>query len=75
QKFSKKRLYFWNFTLFVPLAILRIAKRNSKPQVDQMRIPKFLNSLFYLLLKIENKFIKYGIPFPFGLSIVGSCKK
>ena len=75
KRFKNLRLYYWNFILFLPIAYMRLIKRNFKPKVERIKYFKFLDNFFYLILKIENLCIKYDIPLPFGLSIVGFCEK
>jgi ubiquinone/menaquinone biosynthesis C-methylase UbiE len=65
------KIFFWNSLLFLPIAIMRILKRNSKPKVDQMNLPSWLNTIFFSLLIFDNFLIKRGLSMPVGLSIVG----
>lgn len=64
-------IFFWNSLLFIPFATMRMLKKGSKPKVDQMNLPSWLNILFFHLLKIDNLLIRRGISMPIGLSIVG----
>lgn len=73
KNFKDLKLYYWNSILFVPIAVQRIFVNSNMEY--QVNLPPFLNDIFYSLLKIENKFIKHNISFPFGLSIAGICKK
>jgi ubiquinone/menaquinone biosynthesis C-methylase UbiE len=73
--FKGLKMYYWNSFLFVPIAFIRLFKKKSKPKLDHMNLPKSINSLFYFFLRIENFLIKYEISFPFGLSVVGFCRK
>ena len=75
KKFKNLKLYYWNSLLFLPMALIRLMKRNSKPKIDHLKLPKSINSFLYFLLNIEGRFIKYEIPLPFGLSIIGFCQK
>lgn len=74
-RFKNTNLYYWNSTTFPLVAVIRLARSISKPRIDSANFPKPINSLLYFFLKIENVFIKYDIPLPFGLSITGFCKK
>ena len=73
--FRDLKLYYWNSTLFLPVAAMRLVKKNSKTEVDDVTMPKLINSLLYLLLKIETKFVKHKIPLPPGITIAGYCRK
>lgn len=70
-QFNNIKIFFWNSLLFVSMATMRLLKRKSKPRVDLMDLPPWLNTLFFNLLKIDNFLIKRGISMPIGLSIVG----
>ncbi len=67
----KLKLTFWNSVLFLPIAIVRILKKKSEARVDEGKLPGFINSLFYLLLKFDNFLISKSIYVPVGLSIAG----
>lgn len=69
-KFDSK-IFFWNSLLFALIAVIRILKRKSKPEVNQANLPSWLNKIFYKLLKIDNFLIKKKISAPIGLSLVG----
>ncbi len=69
------KVFFWNSFLFLPIAATRILNKNSKPSVDEGKLPSWLNSIFYTLLKIENFLIKKNVSMPFGVSLVGYCYK
>lgn len=65
------KIFFWNSLLFLPIAMMRILKRKSKPKVDQMNLPLWINTMFFYLLKFDNFLIKRGISMPISLSLVG----
>src|SRR3989338_710783 len=73
--FDNINISYWNFCLFIPIAAVRILKRNSQPRTDLMTPPKPVNFILHTLLKIENSFIRNGIKLPIGISIVGYCRK
>ena len=75
SNFKNKRITYWNFFLFPPIALLRLVRKNSKPQVDNPSFNPILNNAFYKLLKAENSLIRKRIKLPFGLSIAGVCEK
>ena len=67
-------LFYWNSILFLPIALLRILKKKSMG-VDNLTLPKALNFILTRTLLLENLLIIKGFKFPFGLSIVGVCRK
>lgn len=76
SSFKCIELGYWVFSLFLPVTIQRILKRKeSNPEVHFMKLPKFINSIFYSLLRVENWFIKQRIPLPVGTSIYGIYQK
>jgi len=75
RKFKDIETYYWNSFLFLPIAIIRLAKRRSDPQVDTVNIPAWLDSLFYNILIIDSWFIRKGLSMPMGLSIAGYARK
>ncbi|TSC94258.1 MAG: type 11 methyltransferase [Parcubacteria group bacterium Licking1014_1] len=75
KEFKNLKLYYWNSIMFLLIAPVRLIKRNSKPKIDRLKLPEFINSFLYFLLNIEGRCIKYEIPLPFGLSIAGFCQK
>jgi SAM-dependent methyltransferase len=63
---------FWVFSLFLPVAIERLLKRNQTiQQIHYRHLPPFLNNLFYRLLTVENWFIGQRISMPIGTTIYG----
>lgn len=87
RRYSKKKLQnlfslfktvdlnYWNSTLFIPSAVFRFCKKKSPPQVDIPKISPLVNEIFYKILKAENFLIGKKIKLPFGLSLIGTCKK
>lgn len=75
RKFNKVQLNYWNGFLFPGVAIFRIIKRSSKPSVDKLNAPKIVQDLLFAVLNSENRLLKHGISLPFGLSLIGKCKK
>jgi len=72
--FKIKKLSYWNFSLFLPMAILRIVRKGKDTLDTTMSLPYFTNELFYYILCGENLATKIGFPMPIGLSIYGICK-
>lgn len=83
NNFIVKEIVYWNFLLFSPIALFRILKRfyqkNSKKKIkyqsEAKNLPKIINKLLFLILNFENKLIKLGIKFPFGLSLYVVAQK
>ena len=70
SQFKNREAGFWACSLFLPIAIERLLKRN-KTAVYYRPLPAFINNLFYKLLRVENWFIKYRIQLPIGTTIYG----
>ena len=67
---------YWNFFSFLPITIIKILMKNEKINYEKRLVPKPVNELLLLLLKIENiLIINYGIKLPFGISILTILKK
>src|SRR3989344_2109518 len=69
QNLNINRMSFWNFCLFLPSAINKIAKRlikTAKKKDDFYSVNEKTNNMLYALLKFENKVIKSGMNFPMG---------
>lgn len=73
-----KKSGYWNFFLFIPVLIFRklnqllVSKQNI---ANDIKMPnKVTNSLFYYLIKFENKLLSYTA-FPFGISTFSIIKK
>ncbi|MEI7498025.1 MAG: class I SAM-dependent methyltransferase [Candidatus Falkowbacteria bacterium] len=78
--FNKINLYYWNFFLFLPIAIFRIIKislrkiTKGEEKSDGKNLPSLINSILYYILNLENLFYNKKL-FPFGLTIYGIAKK
>ena len=65
---------YWIFFLFFPVAFVRLAKRffarpaDKLPSSDLQAIPRRLNSLLILLVRMENGLMHWGLKFPWGVS-------
>lgn len=72
--FEIQRQGYWNFFLFLPVAAVRLAKRvfsrpaNKLPTGDLQAVPRPLNFLLLLLLRLENRLMLCGLNFPWGVS-------
>lgn len=75
NNFELLDIFYWNFILFFPTAIMRLFSKKNKPKSDAQIIPKFLNLFLFNILSFENFLIKLGLKFPLGVSIFGVAKK
>ena len=79
--FEIYKIGYWNFLLFPLEALYRIFKKilakfiNIKNQSENKTPPIIINDLLFLLLNIDNFFIKKNIHPPFGLSLYCIAKK
>ena len=69
-----ERRGYWNFFLFLPVALLRTVKRGlagKKPELpsgDLQPCAEPLNSILTGLLRLENQLLLAGLNFPWGVS-------
>lgn len=75
QQFSSVYINHWNAALFPLVALQRFAMRNAKPGVESVRLPKALNAMLYQVMKFDTFCVAHHIPLPFGISLVGWCRK
>lgn len=77
KKFNIVMMSYWNFFLFIPVALLKIIKRVCmKKTADFVTMPDVINNVLFLnILKIENYLIQKKLYFPIGVSIICICKK
>jgi SAM-dependent methyltransferase len=79
--FEIQREGYWNFFLFPPVALLRLARRlvaasAKKPPVGDIKpVPTPLNSLLIFLLRLENRLMLAGLNFPWGISAMVIARK
>lgn len=74
--FRSIELGYWMFILFIPYAIERILKRNkSNTDVQYLKLPKIVNTIFYYIMSVENWLIKKDIRLPIGTIIYGISHK
>lgn len=81
--FKDIELGYWNFFLFLPIALVRLTKkfvfifllRSTAHTTDAKPLNRWLNSILFQILNFENILIKRSIKFPFGLTIFGAGKK
>lgn len=77
NRFLIKRSSYWNFTLFIPTAIMKLFKKilNSEEKDDFIEINPAINNFLFKLMKFENEILEKGINFPFGISLFAIAKK
>jgi SAM-dependent methyltransferase len=79
--FEIQRQGYWNFFLFLPVALVRLAKRlvpgpaEKFPAGDINPVPPLLNSLLVYLLRLENRVLLAGLNFPCGVSAAVIARK
>ena len=70
--FETKRASYWNFLLFLPAALIRALQRLVPPlgrSHPDLRVPAaFVNALLAAVLFGENRLLRAGISWPWGLS-------
>jgi SAM-dependent methyltransferase len=71
---------YWNFSLFAPIAAIRILMRAfsspRRPATDQdVSMPRWLNSTLVGLLSLENTLLLHGLRFPVGVSALAIAVK
>lgn len=77
--FVTQRAAYWNFLLFPPAAVLRLAQRvlpaRERPSLE-LRLPvQPLNLLLQSVLLAENRFLRGGLDWPWGLSALVTARK
>lgn len=78
HQFVIEKSSYWNFSLFLPIysfrQISKLKPAGNKKETGDMDKPSALNSLFYNLIKLENKTLQ-KINFPFGVSTFCIARK
>lgn len=74
-KFKPLELDFWMFTLFLPISAAKLLKRkNNNPSMHNLSLPGPVNSLFCVIMDIENWLIKHRVRLPLGTTAYGIFK-
>ncbi len=79
--FDISRHSFWNFTLFFPVAAIRLMQRSIrfiKPDTTATVtvVPNLINKSLKMILQLENNCLnKFRISFPVGVSLFALCHK
>lgn len=72
------RFASYAITLLFPLmALYRLLKRRliNKKETSYVMFPRSINSLFIVLLRVETIALRFGIIFPFGMSVIVYAEK
>ncbi|MCR4280883.1 MAG: class I SAM-dependent methyltransferase, partial [Candidatus Kaiserbacteria bacterium] len=62
---------YWNMTLFIPAAIVRLLGKSGD---STLKMPRFLDTIFFAIVKAESLLIRF-FPLPFGVSLVFIARK
>jgi SAM-dependent methyltransferase len=77
--FSVDRASYWNLSLFLPVAGVRLAQRAVSPEArgaGQLHASSpLVNSILYALLRAENHLLFSSLPFPFGVSVFAIARR
>jgi ubiquinone/menaquinone biosynthesis C-methylase UbiE len=77
--FEVKTISYWNFSLLMPVAMVRLLKRlrknNHAAASDPIGLPAPVNAILTFLLRFENSMILHGLNVPIGISLVCICTK
>jgi SAM-dependent methyltransferase len=76
--FESEKATYWNFFLFLPVAIIRLFKKFHQSrydmQTDLEEMPFILNELLLGLIRVENR-ILMRFDLPIGVSVMCMCRK
>lgn len=75
KEFKLIKIGFANFFLFPLIALVRLIRKNKTEKEETVFLSDSLNSLLFYILNFENKLIKLGFRFPFGLNIYAIFRK
>jgi len=78
--FNNVNASYRNSILFFPIALIRLLKKRLyqktlNPSSDTKPLVGWLNRALTVIIRFENKLLKAGLDFPFGLSLFGSVRK
>lgn len=79
QGLKRRKVFYLNFSLFLPMVLMRILEKIFKKSKDDLKDPlyfvnSFVDSLILFWQKMEN-IISYYIGVPFGISICAILRK
>lgn len=75
-----QKISYWNFALFFPIALIRLAARLLNKNTGQAKegqlsgLPRLLNAALFRLLQAEN-YLLNSFNFPFGVSVFAVAEK
>ena len=69
--FDAEYMSYWNMTLFVPAALMRLLGRSGE---SALKMPRWLDAIFFAIVKAESLLIRLT-PLPFGVSLVVIARK
>ncbi len=76
--FENEKATYWNFFLFLPVAMVRLSKRihrsGDAARTDLAELPTLLNGLLQVIIRIENV-ILMRFDLPVGTSMMCMCRK
>jgi SAM-dependent methyltransferase len=79
--FALERSSYWNFVLFFPVAAVRLLKRclprprRVSDEGDFFAVPALVSRTLTALLRSENGWLRRGVNFPFGVSVLAIARK
>ena len=62
---------YWNMTLFIPAAFMRLIGKSGE---GALSMPRWLDAIFFAIIKIESLLMRW-FPLPFGTSLVIIARK
>lgn len=75
KDFKLMKFGFRDFFFFPLISLIRLIKKNKPGKEESIFFNSLTNNILLQILNIENKLIKLGLKFPFGLSIYAVFKK
>lgn len=75
KRFDVSFLSYRYFFHFLPVSVDRILHKNAMPKIQAPKLPKALNDISLLLLRVEISLMGLGIHLPIGINLVGISKR
>lgn len=75
---GSKEVFYWNAISFFPKLIARLLPRKEKKghsDIEAFMLPEPFNTLLTWWLYVENRWVSWGLPLPFGSSLVAVVRK
>jgi SAM-dependent methyltransferase len=73
--FDMKFFSFWLFFLFIPAAFLRLLEKYGLIGLTHSTNSALLNFIFTKIMWFENVLMRFGMRYPWGLSLIGIAQK